>query len=450
MQTAGIILDLYDDRSGRVLREKLAGRDLPKELAEVELLPTEKLASLPDRLFALVAIDDGEKFRKYAMHDEGHLATSIIYFLECGHLFPEEAQKVAAQNLVNACAWYDFDPPEPLVKRAFLGKAITAGLGALDIGSKIQSGASKMRSDMSQIASAGVKTADLNGTEMMPMTASSKRPMRANTAGGVTSTKTAASILTERLEAGWIGPIDITGLSAPVQIKTAQATRFCLPDRGSYPIDSMSQIKTAEAFLNEHWGKFDLMDRRIFSANLIKRAEEVGVAIHGIANRYAGHGYGTKIAGELRARIRNYEDMGFDVVYSELLEKVASTPPEEMAEMLRYIDKESGASDAWNHPFNGFLDPYQAVFSKTASDDMEPGVAAPQWSWTKGSDYVNDVMLCDLPRNRRRDVVKTFGEDFTKELEKDPIKHFKSLDDSRKVAVARLASQNNAGSYRKT
>lgn len=128
MDLAGVILDIYDDPKGLVLRQKLASaKKLPEKLASAQLCTTEELGALPDRLFALVAQNHGETIRKYAMHDEPHLATSIIYFGACGHLLPEDAQQKIAQNLATACSWYDQDPPEFLVKRALLN-AIVNGL----------------------------------------------------------------------------------------------------------------------------------------------------------------------------------------------------------------------------------------------------------------------------------------------------------------------------------
>jgi hypothetical protein len=168
MRTAGIVLDIYDDPKGLVLRQKLAatGVEMPQKLASLQSFGPDGLDQLPDRLFALVAENHGEVLRKYAMHDEPHLATSIIYFLECGHLLPDEAQSKVASNLINACSWYDMDPPEPLVKRAVLGTAMNAavaGLGVMDMGEKAREGSSRARKNMDDLREAQASGAKVAG-----------------------------------------------------------------------------------------------------------------------------------------------------------------------------------------------------------------------------------------------------------------------------------------------
>ncbi len=172
MRTAGVILDIYDDPRGLILKEKLAGAALPEKLASSELLEHEDLQQLPDRLFGLVAVNDGQVLRKYAMHDEPHLTTSIVYFLECGHLLPESTQVKVAGNLVNACAWYDVDPPDPLVKIAVMGAAmgaLTAGMGALELMGAAKEGSERKRQQMDEFRRAqtsGSKVAAGNVIEL--------------------------------------------------------------------------------------------------------------------------------------------------------------------------------------------------------------------------------------------------------------------------------------------
>jgi hypothetical protein len=167
MRIAGIVLDLYDDPKGVLLRNKIAssGEGLPTKLASMHVLSVEELDRLPDRLFALVATNGDEVVRKYAMHDPEHLALSMIYFDEAGHLFPVEVQKKVACNLINGCAWYGIDPPESLVKTAMIGgalSALTAGMGVMDMASKARQGAQQGRERMDafrQAQASGTKTA---------------------------------------------------------------------------------------------------------------------------------------------------------------------------------------------------------------------------------------------------------------------------------------------------
>jgi hypothetical protein len=112
---AGVTLDWYDDR-GETLKQKFPTADkLPSFIKEAQVRPQEKVAN---EEFALVAIDGGNLLRKYACHDPGTTAMSVIYFMEHGHKLPEEAQKTAASNLVGACLRHQLLPPVPLTKMA--------------------------------------------------------------------------------------------------------------------------------------------------------------------------------------------------------------------------------------------------------------------------------------------------------------------------------------------
>lgn len=151
MDLAGVILDIYDDPKGLVLRNKLAGKHLSQKLAASRLLEHDELERLPDHLFALVASNHGDTLRKYAMHDEGHLTTSIIYFSECGHLLPDHVRQKVAGNLVEGCSWYDQAPPGFLTKLALLEtamNALTVGQGIGDMSNVARSESARGRERM--------------------------------------------------------------------------------------------------------------------------------------------------------------------------------------------------------------------------------------------------------------------------------------------------------------
>lgn len=437
MHLSGVILDIYDDQDGSVLATKLAGAELPSELADSTLLEPEGLARMPDRLFALVATNGDETLRKYAMHDAAHTTTSVLYFLEKGSVLPEHAQKVAAQNLLTACGWYDLQPPEELVKKAgIIDGALGAGFGVLDAKSRLETGRDRARSTMDgfRAAQAGLssdqqKTADLTGTEMMPMAGEiATWPHPRNTAKG-------SSTSPNSKKAGWVHAGDITNHRPTV--KQASGTRFCLPSSAKYPIDSYGQVKEAAAYFEEHWPKFDLHDRREYAVNVAGRLDELGIAIPESVMKYAGHGYGPNIDVELAARIHNYEGTGHEEGYQVLVEKRAMTPPHVMVEMLHELDVASGAAEKYDAPL-GFRDPFQAVFGKTAEEPKS-------WSWSEGNEYVNDTMLLDLATNRYQSLDRAFGMDVRKSFQKDPIGVFTSMPDPQKVVVARLAADDAKG-----
>lgn len=139
---SGLILDVYDDR-GAIIRELFPRQeDLPESVKTAHALsPTEREA-LPDDVFALVLQDGDVSLRKYACTDAGNTLLSVHYFLKTAHLLPQEAQKVAAKNLLQACSWYGLQRPQELEKVALgIGGALTlASLPSVVKGTKDQIG----------------------------------------------------------------------------------------------------------------------------------------------------------------------------------------------------------------------------------------------------------------------------------------------------------------------
>jgi len=117
---AGLVLDVYDDPKGEVLRGIFPTEEsLPALIKEASHITPELHAQLPDDAFALVLQNNGETtLRKYACVDGGNTALNVEYFIKTAHKLPTEAQKVAAQNLIVACGWYGLEPPEELQKIA--------------------------------------------------------------------------------------------------------------------------------------------------------------------------------------------------------------------------------------------------------------------------------------------------------------------------------------------
>jgi hypothetical protein len=127
---SGLVLDVYDDPQGEVMRELYPRLDtVPEYIKEAHYLSPEERSSLPSDAFALELVDGDVVLRKYACTDAGNTALALSYFLSTCHKLPVEAQKVAAANLLTACGWYDLEPPEELQKVALMGMVVGA-LGA--------------------------------------------------------------------------------------------------------------------------------------------------------------------------------------------------------------------------------------------------------------------------------------------------------------------------------
>ena len=127
---SGLILDVADDQKGEILRSVFPTTDaLPELVKSASFVGESERQGLPDDMFALVLHSGDVSLRKFACATGGDTALSVEYFMKTAHKLPAEAQKVAAQNLCEACSWYDIEPPEALQKVALgVGTMLQMGL----------------------------------------------------------------------------------------------------------------------------------------------------------------------------------------------------------------------------------------------------------------------------------------------------------------------------------
>lgn len=118
LKLSGLVLDRYDDVDNTVLGS-LPVPVVETFLKRAHVFSSEELGQLPDDTFALIIQDGDVVMKKFSMADAGNTGLSVIYFMENGHKLPEEAQKVAAANLVRGCGWYGLPVSDELVKIAF-------------------------------------------------------------------------------------------------------------------------------------------------------------------------------------------------------------------------------------------------------------------------------------------------------------------------------------------
>lgn len=125
---AGFVFDTYDDVDGRVLRSVVPDiQHLPSFVKTASRLTQDQIERLSDDRFALVMLNEGAKFKKYACVDEGNTALSVMYLLKQAHLLPPEAVKIAASNLVGACEQFGLDVPPQLKIAAKSGVSPVSG-----------------------------------------------------------------------------------------------------------------------------------------------------------------------------------------------------------------------------------------------------------------------------------------------------------------------------------
>ena len=480
MQTSGLILDMNDDVGGDVLRSIYPTiQEVPELVKTAHRMDASQLEALPDDVFALVLVNDGEKLRKYACVDSGNTVLSIEYFLKTAHKLPAEACKVAAENLKVACGWYGLTPPEDLEKTAIIGAAINAGmrgLQAFQAGSEIKQNLANVRateaqqglgkimtpSEISKGAEVGFTAAQSPPTadktvdtkKAVIKVSSMSRLVRRHMAdpkyppANIPPRETNSAKLEENAQQDghdgrqFLGrvmtpEIDVTGKEGPEKpVYEKKASVYALG--GKYPLDNLVQIKRAAAYFDEYGKRMRPEERREYCINMVKSASAIGLEVSDEARKYAAAGYAPKaeIKVAMDARRSALVDEKHIQVLDNIMSKQASVGPGEFCEALRTFDEITGL----NYYYDSYVpDPYWSTygFRKTAA-----------FTETIGNDSVTEEQLKALvsPGGGSGAAMgllkKTFGDEFTDEFRKDPIGIFRSMPRDQKTYIMRLANDN--------
>jgi hypothetical protein len=452
----GSILDFYDDPNGIVLRERLPEEQVPDFIKQAEFLDEGTRERLPDDVFALVMVDQGEKMRKFACTDKGNVALNVIYFMENRDRLPEEAQKVAAANLAQACAWYDLDVPIGLHKEAGLGSLLKAPTKLLHGGLMASDVAGRASAGMAEHNKMMAKTQELIGSNIMPTSSDTEKTagFLGNLFGsGESREKQIQAALeyakkqkakgvkgyeqVEKKSAALQPYVDVTGQKPPEKIKQASAQRFCLVKTGQarFPIDSYGQIKQAAAWFDEYGHTLHPDERREYCVKLASRADEVGIEVSDLIKKYGSPGYATD--GEVNVavctRMQHWaEDSPERDMLKGLMEKAASVPPEVFCEALRQFDEATGMDHLWD---DEIYDPYFSTFGfkKEAA-----------WKWEEGNDRITEEDLHRGLHESTKAIEERFGEEFAADFVKseNPTAVFDSLPRDHKRILARIITDH--------
>ena len=376
----GSIVDFYDDPQGTVLKEKVAFADIPEYIRECEFLSTEKRASLPDEAYAVVMVDQGGPIRKYACVDKGNTALSVLYFMENHERLPEEAIKVAAANLAEACDAFELQTPWQLNKLS--GKK---------------------------------KVGDVVGTEIMPTQPDKK-------GGDEESIKTAEALY-----------VDVTGHQPMQKLAARQYEHYCLVKEGQsrFPIDSYGQVLEANQWFDENSYTLHPSDRRDYCVKLASRADDLGIMVTDKIRKYAGQGFAPD--GEIRiavaGRMQHWADDAPERnMLTGLMDKYASVTPDVFCSALRQFDEATGLNHLWD---DEVYDPWYSTygFEKKA-----------EWVWEQGNDRVTEEQLAKGCKENIQAVRERFGEDLANEMCVKPTQVFDSLPLDAKRIISRLVT----------
>jgi len=473
MRLGGIVLDLYDDPKS--LTEIYASReDLPESTKTAHALSSEELQHLPDDVFALVLNNGASHLRKYACIDQGNTELNVAFFLKHAHKLPEEAQKVAAQNLITACGWYDVEPPEALHKIAIgLGQAAQLALVAPSVvkgtSQKIHSNLAATRALEGPGGQIGgqvvppaqrdalLKGAEASGTPLLPL----QEPGKMTRAPSPITTEGAQkSAGMSRLVPGHKGDhppelettqgqpgeqyksepqskvltphVNVANKEAPKLVKEKTAEHYALGGC-VYPLDSYSQVKRASQYFDEHSKRFSPAERHEYCVNLVKRASVLGIEVSEEARKYGSEVYASveemKVAHDMR--LPYMDGQALDML-NGLFSKRGEIPPDVFCDVLSEIDKIAMVD--WMYD-DKILDPYASTFGfeKTAENE----------SWINGNDYITRQQITNFGKTGFSSLTASYGDDFAKEFQKDPWAIFSSLPLDQKRRLSRMAKDNS-------
>jgi len=451
---AGVTLDWYDDELATLKAKFPAADQLPDIIKEANVKPSDRVAN---EEFALVALDEGNVLRKYACHDPGTTAMSVIYFMEHGDKLPEGAQKMAAANLVEACQKFGLAAPKAMEKLAGLGSAVLkgtgigAGIGGLGLGGLVAARAPEgkrlERGLKAGLVGAGVGAgAGLMGSAAGHLTkeimSGGKQLDVLSRMKGLTpgSPQYLAELQQLGIKLASRDAIDITGQSPKPKVKLAwpdnDADYAVVLQDGSrhYPIDTWDRVKLAEDYYQENRLRMEPRVRRQYAVKLAAKAIHLGYPLdyeifEKGACTYAKPGQ-MKAALEMRkvACAPGEEREWLD----ELFEKRAHLEPGTYAACLHRFDVEKGLDRGWDRVV---LDPWESTFGINKTAEVV---------WEQGADRVTDDQLQNLAQNQHSGLQEMFREDFTRQFIKDPIGIFNSMPDPQKKIIARMANDQSS------
>lgn len=475
MQTSGLILDIYDDYNGDVIRSFFPTREeVPDSVKQAQALDASQRDLLPDDAFALVLQNGDSTLRKFACIDEGNTSLSVLYFLANGHRLPIEAQKVAAVNLMTACGWYELDVPEQLEKVALGVDTLVRGVAnhpmatfnAVMTGPAVASQAAHEIRDNNaaqnmvrgghiggppisprEMREIMGKQAEASGTlGLMPnQVPGDPRPLPAKAVVPKVASADAAAVPNNlsyhvkgeqpksNPQAKVLHPhVDVSHCEPPTKHLAKTAHLYAL--NGRYPLDTYAQVKQASAYFDEYGKHLQPEERREYCLNLVKRAEALGIPLKYNIMKYGGEEFAPeaeiKLAYEMRQRLI-IED-GHVQMLNALFEKRAEYGAELFCDTLAEFDKLAGLNYSYD---KDLVDPYFSTYGVKVAEEFSEII---------GNDMVT---ACDLERAARvgaKALRSTFGEDFTVEFQKDPVGIFKSLPRDQKKIIMRMATDNSA------
>lgn len=449
---AGLVIDHYDDVDGAFLRSLFATvEDIPDFVKSAEHIEPDRSQKIPDDNFALVLVDKGAKMRKYATIDKGNTALSVVYLLKQAHLLPEKAVKVAAQNLIEACARFNLDIPEQLKLAADTGISGISGTSQQPYlrqtvnqprrENEIKESENNPRlgkGDVNEDVRKRTNLESVGGTNFLETPPFTTKERFADSQGTSIDKMASATHEVVTRKRNWrTSPyVDVQEWEPGFDLmqKKASVTRTLI--NGKYPVDSYEQVKLAGSYFEKNEFQFAPGARREYCVKLAARMKELDIKPGEVIEKYAAAGYGDAVEAQVNFR-RHYLSDDLHSVLNTLLEKRAYVKPETFASALEAFDRSQYLNRFWD---SEIPDPYSSTFGSTMQK-----VASDEWSWDHNGTRIDEDDLTNLSTNGRHLVKKTFGDKFADGFCGSPKTFFEALPLPQKMILGRLAMDRHSG-----
>lgn len=392
------IVDISNDISGKVLStalrsvSQLYGSRLPNEFKNMRIFTPEELSVLPDNDFALIFYaKDGDVYRRFPIPDIDNAIVSAIYLKKVYTDIPPTAAAIAARNILNT-----LDSQNVQYSNFVL--------------SPIKEGLYEIR-DLAK---------NVKGNVYREPKSSQEEELRKGQDAEISKAKTARASLKD---------------SDFAFVTEKEGRKYRL-----FPINTVDNIKRAEAYFDSNYKLFSPEQRNIFAKAIQAKATELN---HKIASanlsKYASCRWSPTIELSLDARIQrlreshvkfasdgHYVDGGKAVFqaaqgYNDLKEKIGKCDIHKFASALYTLDKITGLTDCYDKTLS---DAFVSTYDGHPDSFTEKTARVSQLFTMFGGKKITEDMLRSLDIGDLGGMIdySTF-----EELKKDPINVFESL-----------------------
>lgn len=383
IKIASLVYDVYTDVHKQDLMKMASS--MPDYVKDAELISEDQLDNLSDGDFALIFnTREGETLRLFPILNKAHTWLAVQYFVRNKSKLPEEAQKIAATNILNAASFwevfYDLDESDLDILRNLKKTNLTARRYKAEEGEKLPD----LKESYSKVAQSNVvsKTLDIslsehgNRLEIKDITdldkvAEAKAEARAKVAeengGGFVELMATSRRYFEK----------VADSDEIIMRKREEMEKAAAADDDSYAlvttnidgtkerflrIDTPENFKTAQSTFDSQVSEIDPRYRVKIATKMRRVAEDCHWKIASKnVELYSPKAFNEKIAMNLNMRKDYIIDDTNKAVLDLMIKKASTTwSPAQFAEELTRFDEVNKLEKFWG---TAFPDPYASIAS---------------------------------------------------------------------------------------